>query len=662
MRIFRNTIDLPKFKNAVVTIGSFDGIHLGHRKILNRINTLAHEINGESVVLTFNPHPRKVLFPKEKDLSLLQTLDEKLEMMRSLGIDNTVVIPFTVEFSQMHPREYIEKFLIKNFTPKYIVIGYDHRFGLNRSGDIYFLKQYEEQYGYKVIEISPQEIEENVVSSTNIRRALNEGDVELANSFLKSNYIISGTVIHGDKIGKQLGFPTANIKLNDINKLVPKEGVYCVRVFEAEKYYGGMLYIGSRPTLNGEAKVIEVNIFDFEQDIYGDNLIVELISYVRGDIKFSNLDELKQQLALDKDASLKELERSYVGETNKDLNCTIAILNYNGVDYLESNLPSITHSSANNFETLIIDNNSNDESIELVKDWYPEINIIEFTDNYGFAKGYAKALKKVDTKYTVILNSDVQVEEGWLDPLIEALEKDKELAAVQPKIKSLEDKNSFEYAGAAGGFLDKLAYPFCRGRVFDEIETDEHQYDDEINVSWVSGAAMVIRTKLFNKLGGFDESYFAHFEEIDLSIRLQRAGYQLKVIPTSVVYHLGGGTMTYQSNYKLYLNFRNSLITIIKNFSLAKLVWMVPARLVLDGVAGAKFLVEGDKGFLKTWNIVKAHVYVYLHIFQILKRRRFETRSINENRINYPGKILMKNYSIVWKHFVKKISRYRDLK
>ncbi len=658
MRIYRNIDDLPTFKKAVVTIGSFDGVHFGHRKIISRINALAEEVNGESVLITFHPHPRKVIFPNDKDLTLLTSLNEKVSILESLGVDNLVIIPFTIEFSQLHPREYVEKFLSKNFNPAYIVIGYDHRFGLNRSGDIFLLKQYETELGFKVIEIDKQQIEDIAISSSEIRRSLSSGDIVKANSLLCQNYELEGRVVHGEKIGKQIGYPTANISLLDSDKLVPKYGVYAVQVYMDEQSYNGMLYIGEKPTLSGKTRTIEVNIFDFDQEIYDRVVRISFLSFIREDITFGGVDELKSQLGEDRRAVQLFFEGDRE-DNSKNLNCTVAILNYNGREYLESYLPSVLNSSKEDFEILMIDNASVDESVSFIKEWYPEVQLLEFTKNYGFAKGYNLAISEIKSKYTVVLNSDVKVSEAWLDPLIRAMEDDAELGAVQPKILSLEEPEYFEYAGAAGGFIDRLCYPFCRGRILDKLEKDEGQYDERTKVSWVSGAAMVVRTEIFNKLGGFDPSYFAHFEEIDFSLRLQRAGYKLEVIPNSVVYHLGGGTLAYQSDKKLYLNIRNSLATIVKNFSTFRLLWMIPTRLVLDGMAGLKFIFEGN--ISKTLSILKAHFSFYYRLLTIIRRKRTEKILVDKFRINYPGSIRQSSYSIIWKYYIQKIVKYSNL-
>ena len=300
MQVHRDPNNLPIFINPVVTIGSFDGVHRAHLKILDRVLSLADEIDGESILVTFHPHPRKIIFPKDDTLQLLNTLEEKLFILKSIGLDHVVIVPFSVEFSQQNPREYIEKFLIDKFDPRYIVIGYDHRFGLNRGGNIELLKQYNEQFG--IIQIQRQELEDITISSTKIRNALNEGRIDTANSYLIRPYIIQGKVIHGDKIGKSIGYPTANINVDDKDKLIPKEGIYaCYVVIENERYQG-MLYIGNRPSLKSNVKPekrIEVNIFEFKDEIYDQDIRLEVINYIREDEKFDNMRLLTAQLAKD---------------------------------------------------------------------------------------------------------------------------------------------------------------------------------------------------------------------------------------------------------------------------------------------------------------------------------------------------------------------------
>ncbi|MFT4536096.1 MAG: riboflavin kinase/FMN adenylyltransferase [Saprospiraceae bacterium] len=635
MRIFRDIKELPNFKNAVITIGSFDGVHRGHQKIIKRINHLANEIDGESVIITFDPHPRKIIYPKDDTLVLLNTLDEKIDLIERFGVDNLVIVPFSVEFSQQPPREYIERFLLNNFNPSYIVIGYDHRFGLNREGNIDLLAEYSTEHNFKVTQIKKQELEDITISSSKIRDAIKEGDIEEANQFLNHKYKISGVVSHGDKIGKTIGYPTANIKVEEKSKLIPQEGVYVVICDIEGLEKNGMMYIGTRPSISGviHKQKIEVNIFDFNDDIYNKPIEVSVLRRLRGDQKFDSLNDLKDQLAKDEIAARESLDTSSVDIQSQDKVC-VAILNWNGEEYLESYLPQVLYSSSEPINIAVIDNASDDESVAYVQDWHPEVQLIQLPKNYGFAEGYNRGLKYIDSKYTVILNSDVNVKTEWLDPIIKAMDEDPQLAICQPKILSLEEKELFEYAGASGGFLDSLSYPYCRGRIFDHIETDEGQYDNDMHIDWASGAAMVVRTQVFKNLGGFDNDYFAHMEEIDFCIRARKCGYKIKVIPQSIVYHLGGGTLDYSSPRKVNLNFRNSLYTLFKNESGGSLAWKLPARLILDGVAAAKFLAEGKVSHIKA--IIGAHWTFFGQIPNLMKKRKALKNLVQKYKIGSP--------------------------
>lgn len=649
MQVHRDPNNLPTFKNPVVTIGSFDGVHRAHLKILDRVLSLASEIDGESILVTFHPHPRKIIFPKDDTLQLLNTLEEKIFILNSIGVDHVVIVPFSVEFSQQDPREYIEKFLLNRFDPKYIVIGYDHRFGLNRGGNVDLLKQYNEHF--EIIQIQRQDLEDITISSTKIRNALNEGNIDTANSYLIRPYIIQGKVLHGDKIGKSIGYPTANVGVSDKDKLIPKQGIYACYVVIEDERYQGMLYIGTRPSLKSNGKPekrIEVNIFEFNDEIYDQDIRLELVSYIRDDKKFENMSLLSAQLAEDEKVArgIFDIDHEVLPPSS---DCTVAILNYNGEHYLESYLPSVLYSSSALTNYLIIDNASQDESIEYLEEWHPEVEVVSLTKNYGFAEGYNKGLKKIESKYTVILNSDVVVQENWLDPIIDLMNSDKEIGIVQPKILSLENRTEFEYAGAAGGWMDNLGYPFCKGRVFDVIEKDKGQYNATEEIFWASGAAMVVRTKLFKKIGGFDKDYFAHMEEIDFCWRSKRAGYKVMICGDSTVYHLGGGTLDYGNPRKTFLNFRNNLNTLLKNEKKRSLIWKFPLRLLLDGVAGIKFLVAGNGA--STLSILKSHFSVYGNLAHTIRKRAIYNRLINENKINlestsgrYSGSILVDYY------------------
>ncbi|MDB3905029.1 glycosyltransferase family 2 protein [Crocinitomicaceae bacterium] len=299
------------------------------------------------------------------------------------------------------------------------------------------------------------------------------------------------------------------------------------------------------------------------------------------------------------------------------MNLAIVILNYNGRIHLENYIENII-SYSKGHDLIIADNASNDDSVEYIKQ-FNEIQLIEISSNLGFAGGYNDALKRIQGKYEyyLLLNSDVEVSENWITPLISAMDN-KRVAACQPKIKSLQQKELFEHAGASGGFIDKNYFPFCRGRIFSEVEKDEGQYDNSQQITWTSGAAMLIRSELFHQADGFDSDFFAHMEEIDLCIRLGHQGHQFKVVPESVVYHLGGGTLPYNSPQKIYLNFRNSLFMIAKNHK-GLLIPMLFKRMLIDAIAAYKFLFEGK--FLFFWKVFMAHMDLYKNFRSLLKKR-----------------------------------------
>ncbi len=308
MKVFKKLENLPLIPNAVLTIGSFDGVHRGHQKILCQVRELAKAEKGESVVVTFHPHPRHVLSPNKADFKLITTVEEKAALLAKYGIDNVIVVPFTPAFYRQSPRAYIEDFLIDRFDPRWVVIGYDHQFGNQRKGNIEDLRRYEAEGKFRLLEIERQEVEDIAVSSTKIRKALQLGQAEKAAQLLGHPFSLTGKVTHGQRIGHTLGYPTANIELAEPNKLIPIYGIYAVKVCHHHRMYQGMLYIGDRPTLaNHHNKTIEVNIFDFDQQIYGDQLRIDFIKFLRKDQRFEGLDALKVQLAKDKIASLEAL-------------------------------------------------------------------------------------------------------------------------------------------------------------------------------------------------------------------------------------------------------------------------------------------------------------------------------------------------------------------
>lgn len=301
MRVYNHIDEFTAVKNAVVTIGTFDGVHIGHRKIISGIKELADSTNGETVILTFFPHPRMILHPEDESLKLITTITEKARLMEQLGVDHLIITPFSRDFSNQTAEGYIRDVLVNKIGTKKIVIGYDHRFGKDRQGGLDDLLRLGPVYGFNVIEIPEQDINEVAISSTRIRNALLEGKIDLANSYLGYPFFITGTVIRGDQLGRQLGYPTANIVVEEKYKLIPSDGIFAVTVDVAGEQYKGMAYIGSRPTVNGLTHNIEVNIFDFDQEIYNKPIRMNFHHYVRGDVKFSSLDELKVQLAKDKE-------------------------------------------------------------------------------------------------------------------------------------------------------------------------------------------------------------------------------------------------------------------------------------------------------------------------------------------------------------------------
>lgn len=298
---------------------------------------------------------------------------------------------------------------------------------------------------------------------------------------------------------------------------------------------------------------------------------------------------------------------------------TVAILNYNGASLLETFLPSVIKYSIG-AEIIVIDNASTDESIEVLEKKFPEVTTILLKENLGYAGGYNEGLKSIKSDVLALVNSDIEVTENWLLPIEKAFREDQGLGMVQPKIKDYKNKDYFEYAGASGGFLDKYGFAYCRGRIFDELEVDRGQYDTIMEIDWASGACLFIRTSLFWELGGFDCTYFAHFEEIDLGWRARNANRSIKVIPQSLVYHVGGATLEASSPFKTYLNFRNSLYTLMKNLPSRVLFPRLFIRMIFDGVAGIQFLIQGKTSHFKA--VIKAHFSFYKQSTSMYKKRK----------------------------------------
>jgi len=331
---------------------------------------------------------------------------------------------------------------------------------------------------------------------------------------------------------------------------------------------------------------------------------------------------------------------------------SVVILNFNGRHHLEKFLPSVIKFSSG-YEIVVADNSSTDGSVDFIKEHYPQIKLIIFSENYGFCGGYNKAIAQLDSEYIVFLNSDIEVTPNWIAPILALFEKDSKIAAVQPKLLDYQHKNKFEYAGGAGGFIDKYGYPFCRGRIFDTIETDHGQYNDTREIFWASGACMFMRADLFKSFGGFDEDFFAHMEEIDLCWRMKQQGFKIFFCGKSEVLHVGGGTLAYTNPRKTYLNFRNSLLVLIKNLPARSLIWKIPFRLVMDYIAAVKFFISGNNK--DALMILKAHVYILKNPSKTLKKRK----SIIKTYMNYKG---MYPKFLLFRYHIARVRKFSDLR
>ncbi|MBC8111131.1 MAG: glycosyltransferase family 2 protein [Verrucomicrobia bacterium] len=316
---------------------------------------------------------------------------------------------------------------------------------------------------------------------------------------------------------------------------------------------------------------------------------------------------------------------------------TVVILNYNGKHHLQTFLPSVVNYSSG-FSVIVADNGSTDDSVVFLKEHFPTVKIIALGQNYGFSKGYNMALSQVASEYVVLLNSDVEVSENWIAPLLNLLEKDKNIVACQPKMLAYAQKNQFEYAGAAGGFLDFLGYPFCQGRLFDTMETDTGQYNKTTEIFWASGACMFVRSEVYQKLGGLDDDFFAHMEEIDLCWRMKNAGYKIMYCPQSTIFHLGGGTLNKINSRKTFLNFRNNLATLYKNLPAKRLLPVIFTKLILDGLAGFRFLLKGE--FSNFLAVVKAHFNFYGGLGIWHKKRKIIQTFKKTDAVLYPKSIV----------------------
>lgn len=329
---------------------------------------------------------------------------------------------------------------------------------------------------------------------------------------------------------------------------------------------------------------------------------------------------------------------------------SVVLLNFNGKHHLEAFLPSVIQYSAPH-EVVLVDNGSNDGSVEFIKETHPSITLITFQENHGFCGGYNKAIPLIDSEYVVLLNTDVEVTENWIDPVLAQLESDGQIKAAQPKILDYKAKDKFEYAGASGGFIDSLGYPFCRGRIFQTLENDSGQYDTETDIFWASGSCFFVDRATYLTLGGLDEDFFAHMEEIDLCWRIWNTKGRVVVAPKSKVYHVGGGTLDKTKPRKTYLNFRNGLSLLLKNEETKALIWKLPLRIVLDWVALAKFSLEsGPKHGLA---ILRAHCHILLNFRYTLKKRKASA--------NNPEIPRFKGW-VIWSYFISGKKTFKKLK
>lgn len=334
----------------------------------------------------------------------------------------------------------------------------------------------------------------------------------------------------------------------------------------------------------------------------------------------------------------------------------VVILSYNGKKWHELFLPLIVAEATAGYTVVVVDNASTDDTADYIRQNFPSVLLLQIPINKGFANGYALALQQIQSKYYVLLSADFEVTPGWFAPLYTAMEADTQLAACQPKIKYWRERDKFEYAGAGGGFKDNLGYMFCRGRILDEIEVDKGQYDDNIEIFWASGGCLFVRADLYHKVGGLDADFYAHMEEIDLCWRLKNAGYKIGYIGSSTVYHVGGSVISYGSPQKLFYNFRNSLVLLLKNESLGRLLWLFPFRLVLDGMAGLHLLSQGKR--IEFITVIKAHFNFYGSIGKWLKHRSAAQKIISAQ----PNKNGIYKGSIIWQYYGKGQKRYEALK
>ncbi len=332
----------------------------------------------------------------------------------------------------------------------------------------------------------------------------------------------------------------------------------------------------------------------------------------------------------------------------------LVLLSYNSRAYLERFLPFVLKTDYTDYRLIVVDNASTDDTMEFLQNEYPQIDILHIDVNHGFTNGFVESLACIKAKYYALLTSDVEVPPQWLTPLVKAMDEDEKLGACQPKIKAYKERDSFEYAGASGGFMDRFGYMFCRGRIFDHVEKDKGQYDEPIDVFWASGAVFLLRSDVYHQVGGFDNDFFAHMEEIDLCWRIQRAGYAIKAIPRSEVYHVGGSVILYGSTEKTYHNYRNNLIMLIKNLPAGRLIWMIPWRLFLDLVSGFQALISGRAKEMGA--ILKAHAHFWGSLAKYLRKRKEIVSQVPYRKLKG-----IYSRSIVWQFFVRGKKNYSDL-
>ncbi len=339
---------------------------------------------------------------------------------------------------------------------------------------------------------------------------------------------------------------------------------------------------------------------------------------------------------------------------NINMKISIVILNWNGSRFLKRFLPSVVANSKGNVEIIVADNGSTDNSKAIVETLFPTVIYRQLDRNYGFAEGYNRALNSLNSDYFLLLNSDVEVTSGWLEPMLRLMESDSLIGICQPKILSLDRPDEFEYAGAAGGFIDRYGYPYCRGRILREVEKDCGQYNQTSPISWASGACMMVSSNVWKTCNGFDADFWAHMEEIDLCWRAQHLGFKVYVCPDSVVYHVGGGTLSYDSPVKIHLNFRNNLFLLLKNLTGNQLVTILPARMILDGLAAFVFLFKGEfRSFVMVFN---AHLKFYSHLPQLLKKRRIIFQTTMDKSFSVTSK-----KCILWNYFLLKRRKFSEL-